>query len=190
MLIVALLLWQTVAAPPKPLADPDAYAVYAAVLPSNWLVRTAHASRLVIQDTTEIGDHQSSHCYPDGQDLNSGAWEQALEDFKTRNAQPLALLSQFTLDRPYELVPRDDLSGLFKTGVGGGWENFNAAYPGATGYIQLSAVGFDRDKTRAIVYVAHHCGGLCGQGTYHFLERRHGAWHQVSLKVRSCMWIS
>ncbi|HEY7285781.1 MAG TPA: hypothetical protein VH497_10080 [Vicinamibacterales bacterium] len=190
MLMLTLLLWQTVAAPPKPLVDPDAYAVYAAVLPSNWLVRTGHATRLVIQDTTEIADFAASHCYPKGADIDNGAWTAALDDFKAQNAEPLALLNQLTLDRPYELVPGDHLRSFFKTAGVDGWENFMAAYPDASGYIQLSAVGFDRDKTKAIVYVAHHCGGLCGKGTYHFLERQQGQWRQVSPNVQTCMWVS
>ena len=53
-----------------------------------------------------------------------------------------------------------------------------AAYSG--GYIQLSAVGFDAAGTRAMVYVAYQCGGLCGGGTLYLPEKVNGGWREAA----------
>ncbi|MEO7157279.1 MAG: hypothetical protein ABI039_06950, partial [Vicinamibacterales bacterium] len=37
------------------------------------------------------------------------------------------------------------------------------------GFMVISAVGFNAARTRAMVYMAHSCGSLCGGGTHHLL---------------------
>jgi hypothetical protein len=56
---------------------------------------------------------------------------------------------------------------------------------------QVSAVGFDRDGTRALVYVGHHCGNLCGGGGYHLLVKKDGKW-QADREYwgMSCLWVA
>jgi hypothetical protein len=44
------------------------------------------------------------------------------------------------------------------------------------GYVEVSAVGFDRDKTKAVTYSAVHCGGTCGKGVHTAWEKRNGKW--------------
>jgi hypothetical protein len=70
------------------------------------------------------------------------------------------------------------------------WDSFYSRYPDSGGYIQLSAVGFSADKTKALVYLAHYCGSLCGTGGYAFLEKRDGKWVRATLKASECGWIS
>ena len=48
---------------------------------------------------------------------------------------------------------------------------------------EVSAVGFSGDRTRALVYVGHHCGSLCGGGGYHLLVKRDGKW-QIDREYR------
>jgi hypothetical protein len=46
--------------------------------------------------------------------------------------------------------------------------------------IRLSYVGFSRDHRTALVFVAYHCGALCGNGRFEFLERdATNVWHIV-----------
>jgi hypothetical protein len=56
---------------------------------------------------------------------------------------------------------------------------------------EVSAVGFNKERTRALVYVGHHCGNLCGGGSYHLLVKNAGKW-QVDREFRgmSCLWVS
>ncbi len=192
MLALVLLLagWPVIAgAAQTPLTDPEPYAVYSAVIPTAWPVRVAHATRPLIQDTTEIGHLSQPPCYPEGAGIE-GPWAAALADFKQQNAQRWALRQQFQINLPYDLERKEDIDVFFAAHGLDGWKDFNTAHPDAKGYFVLSAVGFDAAKSRAIVYVAHHCGGLCGQGNYHFLERQEGTWKEVRLNVRTCGWIS
>jgi hypothetical protein len=186
MLALALALWHILSPTPNPLTDTDAYTVYGVIIPAEWPVRVAHAKRILIQDTTEIGSMRVPPCYPQGTDIDNGQWAPALADFKRQNGEPWALLQQFSLDLPYDLERKEDLEA-FK--VRGGWEDFTT-HPDTHGYIILSAVGFDPDRKKAIVYVAHHCGGLCGAGNYHFLERQSGHWTETTPNVEVCGWIS
>jgi hypothetical protein len=70
------------------------------------------------------------------------------------------------------------------------WRSFYSRYPDSDGYTELSAVGFNADKTKAFVYIAHHCGSLCGAGSYTFLEKRDGKWVKASVSASYCGWIS
>ena len=59
------------------------------------------------------------------------------------------------------------------------------------GYMVASAVGFDPVKRRAMVYMAHSCGALCGGGTHHLLEKVDGAWREAKIPgVSNCVWAS
>jgi hypothetical protein len=71
-----------------------------------------------------------------------------------------------------------------------GWDAFYGAYPKSRGYLRVSAVGFDKAHDHAIVYMAHACGGLCGQAGYHFLERTADGWKGACLDVSTCMVVS
>lgn len=52
---------------------------------------------------------------------------------------------------------------------------FMAQHADAMGYVVLSGVGFNRERTQAIFYVDHFCG-LCGGGRYVLMEMRDGRW--------------
>ena len=65
-----------------------------------------------------------------------------------------------------------------------------AGFPfNASVIFHVSAVGFNRDGTRALVYVGHDCGSLCGGGGYHLLVKKDGQW-QVDREYRgvTCVW--
>jgi hypothetical protein len=53
--------------------------------------------------------------------------------------------------------------------------------------VRLSRVGFDADRTRALVYRGQMCGPLCGSGEYVLLEKRSGVWRIVD---EAHLWIS
>ena len=82
------------------------------------------------------------------------------------------LASRFRLGTPYLVVPTADITTRFHDVPGdpnSGWADFYKRYPDSGGFMIVSAVGFDASKERAMVYMAHQCGLLCGGGTHHFL---------------------
>jgi hypothetical protein len=87
----------------------------------------------------------------------------------------------------YALVGPADLKAIEqRSRVADGFP-FNASV-----IFHVSAVGFNRNGTRALVYVGHHCGSLCGGGTYDLLFKKDGRW-QADQEYRGapfCMWAS
>ena len=72
----------------------------------------------------------------------------------------------------------------------GRWNEYYRQYPDSGGLLEFSAVGFNPDKTIAVVYMGHSCGDLCGGGTFHVLEKIDGKWKPLEWKGSSCAWAS
>lgn len=106
----------------------------------------------------------------------SREFKDAIEDYK-RHKEPMLLVGQFAIDKPYELVKRDALSALMKNN---NWDVFYKRYPDSGGIIMMSAVGFNRDRTLAILYTWSTCNNLCGRGSFALLKKLNGKWRPVS----------
>jgi hypothetical protein len=143
---------------------------------------------LVIQQETASTNRQE--CLPRG-NAASEMWAGVLEDYKKQNQTPRLFSRSFSIDTPYKLISRTGISDSFggKT-FNEGWKSFYSRYPDSQGYIELSAVGFNADKTKAFVYIAHHCDTLCGASGYTFLEKRNGKWVKAPVNASFCGWIS
>jgi hypothetical protein len=188
----ALALFLASAVPLQPsgvVTDPDAYAVYNAVIPSDSFVRDAHAKELLIQETTRLPDPTGKYCFPSGPDL-TGPWAAALANLKQQNAETKTLLRRFTSPMPYRLIPKETLDGFFNAAGIDGWGAFHASYPDARGFLQVSVVGFDETHERAIIHLSHSCGSLCGEGRYHFLVRTANGWSEPRLNINGCFVVS
>jgi hypothetical protein len=168
----------------RPIDDPEAYAVYASLLPREWLVTTAHAKVLVIQrETTTF-----PQCMPTGKPLETD-WREVVDDFRAKNADVRAIQRGFTLEPPYVVIPAAEIESIFRSPLD--WSTFLTRYPDSHGYMQVSAVGFDAPKSRAMIYMAHHCGGLCGGGAHHLMTKLNGQWREARVEgVSNCTWAS
>ncbi|HET9402311.1 MAG TPA: hypothetical protein VFO34_15310 [Candidatus Acidoferrales bacterium] len=51
----------------------------------------------------------------------------------------------------------------------------------------LTAVGFDPDRTHAVVFIDRVCGNVCGTGDFYFLRKEPSGWQRVV--VGGCGWI-
>jgi hypothetical protein len=174
---------------PAAIQDAEAYVVYASLIPQEWTVTAAHATRLVVQ--REAATY--NRCLPSGGALETD-WRPVVESFKAENARDRVVLPDRDLQFPYLVVPKSEIMALFqeaKSDPGLGWPAFYRRYPDSGGYMQLSAVGFDPAKTRALVYIGHQCGGLCGGGEHYLLQKTDGVWRPVKLPgVTQCIWAS
>ena len=56
---------------------------------------------------------------------------------------------------------------------------FEARFPSNLGYFVVSHVALNLNKTEALLYVDHFCGGLCGGGEYVLMRKVNGVWHVV-----------
>jgi hypothetical protein len=157
----------------------EAYQVYKLLLPNEELYGTG---TLVIKEETVPEVHRD-----DMGGFGSGPedcvdpsvavrFKDAIADYNRVNQQRWSLQRNFQLDRPYEIVNSDTLKVVFDHG---GWDAFYKRYPGSGGFLIMSAVGFNKDKTRAIVYTGGSCGLLCGSWSFHLVEKVDGKWKEV-----------
>lgn len=164
----------------------DAYAVYAALLPGSWSYGKPRPGNLVIlQETT---DERSSGCFPD----LKGDWAPVLDSYKSENRASRLLSHSIHAETPYDFMTSKEMAEMFSshTSPVEGWSKFYKRYPNSPGIIEFSAVGFNRKRTKALVYVVRQCGGLCGTGGYKFLVKRDDEWVNIDIHVRNCGWIS
>jgi hypothetical protein len=171
---------------PQPYTDKDAYQIYDLLIPSEetWCTKT-----WVIQQETELWERDLSRLDRCVSPTSVHEFQDAIVSFKAANNRRWLLERQFGLDRPYELVRSDSIAAFFKgreqnraesdPPLADGWEGFYQRYPGSGGYIILSAVGFNKDKTRAVVYSGAGCGSLCGAWSFHLFKKMNGKWTEV-----------
>jgi hypothetical protein len=184
-LILALLLLQGVnstTGKAPPYEDQEAYEVYSAIIPLEWPLRDAHAKTLIIQNETK-GYEMCLRPETEWQEKIGPA----ISDYVRANAKPSLLQPRIKAGVPYRLIIADELRSTIQTS---GWEGFYQRYPDSGGWMELSAVGFNVNKTVAVVYMGHHCGPLCGGGGFHVLEKKDGKWVALDWKGSSCAWAS
>jgi hypothetical protein len=166
----------------------DSYEIYAILLrtemPSQWNIRE-WAIKQETQTYPNFGAMRSiGECLQPQKDQES-IYRPLIDDYVAKNKGKLVLERKFDLPQ-YALVGPVDLKAIEqRSRVADGFP-FNAFV-----IFHVSAVGFNRDGTRALVYVGHNCGSLCGGGTYHFLVKKDGRW-QVDREYggMSCAWAS
>ena len=111
-----------------------------------------------------------------------------LKDFTDQLRTPRSLTRNIPTQAAYELVSEQKILAIFKSERM--WEAFYELYPLSGGYYRFSPVGFNPQKTHAIVNMNHHCGMLCGSGEPHFFEKVRGKWREVSVNATTTMWVS
>jgi hypothetical protein len=159
---------------PPEYAVREAYEVYSAIFES---VFTEHEQLVILNETFP---HKC------GMTPNKGAITPtgAAADYVAVNAQRFRLQRNFQVSKPYQLISIDALTSLTSSGP---WDKFFAAYPKSGGYINLSAVGFNQSKTRAVVAYDLVRGLNSGNGEFRALQKVDGKW--VPDAVGYCKWI-
>lgn len=162
--------------------DAEAYEVYAAILSSEWSVRVPNAKQLIIQRET-----RSFQMCLKPKSEEQAKYGPAIADYVKLNERKWLLQPKLSFTTPYQFMETSKIAA-FASHVG--WIEFYRQYPESGGIVEFSAVGFNVDKTIAVVYMGHFCGALCGRGNFHVLEKRDGKWKELEWKGDSCAWIS
>jgi hypothetical protein len=112
---------------------------------------------------------------------------ETISDLKVKDNQPLLFEEKFSLELPVVLITQQELEGIFKGNLGGGWARFHELHPLARGIIRLSRIGFNVSRNQALVCVGEQSGGRAGIGTIYLLSLSNDGWHtQRTLRA----WIS
>src|SRR5437764_3800018 len=87
--------------------DADSYAVYRALLPSEWLVSYARAKKLVLQRETTT----QSGCAPSGAALETD-WHDVVANFKAHNATARRIVEGRDIGLPYVVVATAEIEAF------------------------------------------------------------------------------
>jgi hypothetical protein len=166
--------------------DPDAYEVYSAVLSMHGSWQDSK-SLLILQNIPPkewpIGSARDAL---QGNAEFAKQFDPIFKSFEQANREPSLLQYHFAIQKSYQIVASAELDSAFRRRAlnagDDGWEGFRQSFPDSSGYVILSAVGFNSDKTIGLVYVDYRCGGLCGSSSYYILEKRNGRWVRVTPK--------
>jgi hypothetical protein len=120
-------------------------------------------------------------------EYDSALREDTIESFLERSCTPGPLSQTFHTDLPRTFI--SEKKAHFR-----GWPiqkdesmSFERLYPGASGIISFSHVGFDSTLDEAIVSTGFVCGGLCGTGYRYVLRKKSGRWKVVEWLM---VWVS
>jgi len=147
-----------------PYEEPDAYQIYSLLLPKQQSYGFAKGT-LRIQEETESNAAVDEACL--SRDV-AKQFKDAISDYERSRTTTYLLKRHFQIEKPYEVVNKETLTH---------WDDNR--YRQSGGYVFMSAVGFNKKKTQAIVYMGSICGGLCGSSSFHLLEKVNGQWKQV-----------
>ena len=177
------------------ISDDEEYAVFGAVLfpnkpeiPANVQDETRYM--LEYRDRVRLDGIQGSpYTIAEGatrqrrlepRDAPEGRDAAMLADYNAKNATPhrldVAKLSRLGPTRQVTMIAEDELARLF--GPGRGWEELRRRFPFQGGIVRFSRVGFNEDKTRAVVHVSCQADYEMGVAYLVFLERstKSGNW--------------
>ena len=151
----------------QPYDEPDAYKIYSLLLPEEESYGFAKDT-LIIQEETLSNVAVVGACLtPEVQKQ----FKDAISHYERSRSKPWLLQRRFKIEKPYEIVNSDTInrppaSEKLRSNSGG--------------YIFMSPVGFNKEKTRAIVYTGSTCGVLCGRSRFHLLQKVRGQWKEIS----------
>ena len=160
--------------------EAEAYEIYALILSSEY--RFKNAKQFVIRRETD----SYQMCLKPNPEFEERLGP-AIAAYVELNKKEWLLQPKLRVDRLYQLVGKDRFKMIFDQGS---WEAYYAEYPQSQGFIQFSAVGFNKDQTVAVVYMGYGCCGLCGAGQFYVLEKVNGKWKPFKWEGESCSWIS
>jgi hypothetical protein len=165
--------WSESSGSGEPYNDADAYDVYSAIIPTvapnpetnMWFIRI---DTLGIRHGSSLSDQAREEW------KKARGADTALDDYFKVNAKHWLLQGNFTLPKPYRLVSRDEIRAMFPRTFRGG--RFGELW------IELSAVGFNANKTTAVVYMVNVCTTEdgCAEGQSFVLQKQNGKWKVVT----------
>jgi len=117
--------------------------------------------------------------------LNGEAYDdtvrsEALQNFLERSCTDGLLSRTFHTDLPRSFVAGGSLHFKDFWPIGAKEKPFEQRFPGASGIISFSHVGFDTRFDAAIVSTSFVCGGMCGGGVAYTLRKLRGRWVVVN----------
>ena len=150
----------------QPYLEPDAYQIYSLLLPQEESFGFTKGT-LVIQKETVASAAAADACLSPEV---ARRFKYAISNYERDRTKKWLLQRQFNIEKPYEIVDSKTIARE---------EASDQPRPKSGGHIFMSPVGFNREKTLAIVYTGSICGGLCGSAKFHLFQKVHGHWREA-----------
>lgn len=150
--------------------SPEAYAVYSAML--GGAARKQKINLFLVAESTiqgtRVNDESSKNMFEEMRREHPDLSSETTESFVAKNEKPYPLSPKFKTDFAVMLVNRteeekffNERYELFKDG-----KKIKVKFKDTDGVCSFSRVGFNRERTQALVYKDYICGVLCGGGGY------------------------
>jgi hypothetical protein len=155
---------------PSPNIEAEEYAVYSALIRQNPIGYNL-GSYFAIREDTRADLDMFERTLENVHKLPSSL----VDSYRSRNAASYTLDPNLDIEQDYVLMSQevfDDILGR----RGSRWTDFEAKYPGASGFILFSRVGFNADGDQALADMGYRCGDLCGAGGLYLLVKESGNW--------------
>jgi hypothetical protein len=176
----------------RTIQDPEAYEIYSIVAEkvSGSSLSDKAKGYSIIQTTSSNRptDQSLAQCFPA---KYAATFRAAFADYTLSNQEPMLLGSGFRLSSPYELLTEDELAQSFpkSDGLIENWKRFYKRHPRSSGFLRFSRIGFNQDRTQAVVSVVFSCDWLCALDTDYMLQKSRSGWHVLSAQSQ-CRYIS
>jgi hypothetical protein len=166
-------------APPvlDPSANPEAYEIYAMSLEA---YGKQQKDSLLVQQETDAGVPTFLSCGPTFLSKLTGEWAEVARDFQQQNTVERLLQPVLAKNTRYNFIQKAEIEAddaRLRQVYPGAWQ----ARPGEIEYVAFSSVGFNQDRTKAILYSHQRLHGGIGK-----LELKDGKWQWVG---ENCGWI-
>jgi hypothetical protein len=102
----------------------------------------------------------------------------AADDYELKNGQQWLLnKDSFKLTVKAALITDNDLKAIFHGKWGDlEWINYYRRFPDSRGFVMLSRIGFNTERTQGLMYVGSRCGPGCGDRYFLLLQKENGSW--------------
>ena len=155
---------------PSPNIEAEEYAVYSALIRQNPIGYDL-GSYFAIRENTRADLDMFERTLENVHKLPSSL----VDSYRSRNAVSYTLDPNLDIEQDYVLMPQEVFDEILGR-RGSRWTDFEAKYPGASGFILFSRVGFNADGDEALADMGYRCGDLCGAGGLYLLVKEDGTW--------------
>jgi hypothetical protein len=155
---------------PSPNIEAEEYAVYSALIRQNPIGYDL-GSFFVVRENTRADLDMFERTVENVRKLPSSL----VDSYRSRNTASYTLHPNLDIEQEYVLMPQEVFDEILGR-RGSRWTDFEAKYPGASGFILFSRVGFNADGDQALADMGYRCGDLCGAGGLYLLVKEDGNW--------------
>lgn len=105
---------------------------------------------------------------------------ETFDDFALKLLKEDTLTNKFITGKKIVFINSEKIQELFSSVTSDGWENFYKEYGKTQGVTTFSRIGYNKNKTQALVYHGTQSQWLIGAGYYDLFEFRRGRWFRIS----------